>query len=104
MNKCKSLRFPAEWEYDCAVLLAWPHENTDWNYMIDEVNQCYTALVKEIVKFHPVIIISPDTASIKHHFTEEENPLTKNDEKETNQMFPQLTRLFFPGYFTKEHT
>lgn len=73
MNKCKSLRFPAEWEYNCAVLLAWPHENTDWNYMIDEVNQCYAVLVKEIVKFHPVIIISPDTANIKHHFTEEEN-------------------------------
>ena len=28
----------------------------------------------------------------------------KNEEKETNQMFPQLTRLFFPSYLTNEYT
>lgn len=72
MSNCKSLRFPAEWEYDCAVLLAWPHADTDWNYMIDEVNQCYTELVKAITKFHPVIVISPETDCLKQFFNDEE--------------------------------
>ena len=71
MNNSKTLRFPAEWEYDCAVLLAWPHIDTDWNYMIDEVNQCYINLVRAITKFHPVIIIAPDTTELKQHFNDE---------------------------------
>ncbi len=72
MNNCKSLRFPAEWEHDCAVLLAWPHEDTDWCYMIDDVNLCYTNLVKAITQFHPVIIVAPNTANIPQHFNKEE--------------------------------
>lgn len=74
MNSCKTLHFPAEWEYDCSVLLAWPHDDTDWNYMINEVNQCYIDLVKAIIEFHPVIIVAPKTDYIRNFFNE--NDLT----------------------------
>jgi agmatine/peptidylarginine deiminase len=35
-----ALRLPAEWEQQQAVLLAWPHKETDWAYMLNEVEDC----------------------------------------------------------------
>ncbi len=34
------IRVPAEWEDYNSVLIAWPHENTDWADMLHEVTQC----------------------------------------------------------------
>lgn len=65
MNDMPNFRFPAEWEYDCAILLAWPHADTDWNYMIDEVRDCYIKLITAITKYHPVFIVSPNASELK---------------------------------------
>ena len=43
------LRLPAEWEPVDAVLMAWPHGNTDWAYMLDEVRQIGRASCRERV-------------------------------------------------------
>ena len=42
------LRFPAEWEPQSAVLIAWPHAGTDWAPRLDEVEATYVALVAAI--------------------------------------------------------
>ncbi|MCM1292803.1 MAG: agmatine deiminase family protein [Bacteroides sp.] len=55
-----SRRFPAEWECDCAVLLAWPHHDTDWNYMLPWVHRCYADVIRAIIPWQPVILIAPD--------------------------------------------
>ena len=39
--KYTTLRLPAEWEEQAEILIAWPHNNTDWNYMLQEVEECY---------------------------------------------------------------
>ena len=58
--------FPAEWDRDAAIMIAWPHENTDWAYMLDEVTECYTNLVKAFVsKKLRVIIVAPDSEYVK---------------------------------------
>lgn len=63
-------RMPAEWELSSAVLLSWPHENTDWNYMLDEVTACYRQLVEAFAARHiPVVIVAPDTAAVKQQLT-----------------------------------
>lgn len=49
------LRFPAEWEPQSAVLLAWPHEGTDWAARLAQVEQTYVALVAAITRFEPVL-------------------------------------------------
>lgn len=56
---------PAEWEAQQAVLLAWPHALTDWNYMLREVTECYRAMAEAIVRFVPLIIVTPDPDSVK---------------------------------------
>ena len=35
---------PAEWAEQDFVQLSWPHENTDWAYMLDEVNICFAEI------------------------------------------------------------
>ena len=50
------LRFPAEWEPQSAVLLAWPHEGTDWAARLAQVEQTYVALVAAITRFEPALV------------------------------------------------
>ena len=55
-----NIRMPAEWEPQVAVLLAWPHENTPWAPHLEEVQCNYLEILKTILKFEPVILITPD--------------------------------------------
>jgi len=54
-------RFPAEWERQSAVLIAWPHAGTDWVPRLTQVEHTYIALVAAITRFQPVLICVPDT-------------------------------------------
>lgn len=56
---------PAEWETDSAILMAWPHADTDWNYMLDEIRTCYTDLLRHIGSHRKVIIITPDPDEVR---------------------------------------
>lgn len=53
-------RFPAEWEPQDAVLIAWPHADTDWGPRLGEVEDTYIALVAAIIRFEPVVICVAD--------------------------------------------
>ena len=53
-------RFPAEWEPQSAVLIAWPHADTDWAERLAEVEDTYVALAAAITRFQPVIICVAD--------------------------------------------
>lgn len=55
-----SVRFPAEWESQSAILIAWPHAGTDWAERLAEVEDTYIALVTAITRFQPVIICVAD--------------------------------------------
>lgn len=57
-------RLPAEWERIGAVLLAWPHGNTDWAYMLDEINACYVRLCEALSEVTQLIIATPDHCSL----------------------------------------
>ena len=54
------LRFPAEWEPQSAVLIAWPHAGTDWAQRLGEVEDTYVALVAAITRFQPAWICVAD--------------------------------------------
>ena len=53
-------RFPAEWEPQAAVLIAWPNADTDWAARLAEVEDTYIALVAAITRFQRVIICVAD--------------------------------------------
>ncbi len=52
-----SVRFAAEWEPHGAVMLAWPHSQTDWAYMLDEVRDCYRRIVEALLAAGSKVII-----------------------------------------------
>ena len=56
------LRFPAEWEPQSAILIAWPHAGTDWAARLDAVEGTYVALVRAITRFEPVLVCAADPA------------------------------------------
>jgi agmatine/peptidylarginine deiminase len=53
-------RFPAEWESQSAVLIAWPHPETDWGPRLVEVEETYIALVAAITAFEDAVICIAD--------------------------------------------
>ena len=53
-------RFPAEWEPQSAILIAWPNENTDWAPRLGEVEDTYVALVVAITRFQQAIVCVAD--------------------------------------------
>ena len=56
----ESVRFPAEWEPQAAVLIAWPNADTDWAERLAGVEETYIALVAAIVRFQRVVICVAD--------------------------------------------
>ena len=54
------VRFPAEWEPQAAVLIAWPNADTDWAERLADVEGTYIALAAAITRFQPLIICVAD--------------------------------------------
>jgi agmatine/peptidylarginine deiminase len=61
-----TLRLPAEWEPQAAVLIAWPHAGTDWAERLADVESTYLALAAAVTRFQPLIIVVAD-ASLREH-------------------------------------
>lgn len=56
------LRFPAEWEPQDGVLLAWPHADTDWAPWLDAVEATYVALARAVLAWTDLILVVRDPA------------------------------------------
>ena len=48
---------PAEWAKQRFVQLTFPHADTDWAYMLEEVNECFVHIAREIVKYQDLLIV-----------------------------------------------
>lgn len=53
-------RLPAEWEKQSYIQLTWPHKGTDWAYMLEEVEDCFFRIAKEIATRQPLIVVAPE--------------------------------------------
>ena len=62
----QSWRFPAEWEPQSAVLVAWPHAGTDWAARLPSVEGTYVALIAAITRFEPCLVLVPDARVHSH--------------------------------------
>lgn len=61
-------RMPAEWEPSGAVLIAWPHDGTDWAYMLDDVTRCYCDIARAIAQSGSLLVVAaPDIAVPKKY-------------------------------------
>ncbi|GFE58056.1 agmatine/peptidylarginine deiminase [Geobacter sp. AOG1] len=63
-------RFPAEWEEQDGVLLAWPHESTDWRLHLDLVEPVFTEIVRSISRFERVILVVPDELEVERRLAD----------------------------------
>jgi agmatine deiminase len=52
-------RLPAEWEPQSAVLMAWPHQQSDWADCLIEAQNTFTNIIQAIAQYEPVILIVP---------------------------------------------
>lgn len=56
-------RMIAEWEQQDAVLIALPHEKTDWQPILDEIIETYVEIAKAIAIREKLIVVVPPSAN-----------------------------------------
>ena len=65
--------FPAEWAPQQFVQLTWPHADTDWAYMLDEVQACFKNIAREIAQRQRLLIVAPDIEDVRCQIADEVN-------------------------------
>lgn len=55
-----NLSLPSEWDKQSYIQLTWPHINTDWAYMLEEVEKCFVNLATEIASRQPLLLVAPE--------------------------------------------
>lgn len=61
----KDTFLPAEWYPQSGIQLTWPHADTDWAYMLEEVEACYLNLAREIAARELLLIVTPDPDAVR---------------------------------------
>lgn len=56
---------PAEWYPQSGIQLTWPHAGTDWAYMLEEVQECFIHLAREIAEREILLIVTPEPEEVK---------------------------------------
>lgn len=56
---------PSEWHTQSGVQLTWPHAGTDWAHMLTEVQECFTAIAREVAKRELLFIVAPNIDAVK---------------------------------------
>lgn len=52
--------FPAEWHAQHAIQLTWPHADTDWDWVLPEIQSFYIQLINIILEHEHVILSVPN--------------------------------------------
>jgi agmatine/peptidylarginine deiminase len=61
-----NISFPAEWHPQYAVQLTWPHAQSDWAYLLNEVEECFIQIANEIARRQQLIIVCSNPAHVKN--------------------------------------
>ena len=56
-------RLPAEWEPQWGVQLTWPHIDTDWAPILNDIIETYHQMAREIAKRERLIVVAPQDAA-----------------------------------------
>ena len=83
-------RLPAEWEPQWGVQLTWPHAQTDWAPMLDEITATYHEIAREIAKREELLIVAPEEPN-SSLFTFHSSLFTSNDTWARDHGFITLT-------------
>lgn len=56
---------PAEWHLQSGIQLTWPHADTDWAYMLEEVQECFVNIAREIAERELLLIVTPEPEAVE---------------------------------------
>ncbi len=56
---------PPEWAEQSALLITWPHENTDWKPYLNDVNKTYIEMADAVTRHEKLIIVTPNASQVK---------------------------------------
>lgn len=68
MTKSRQI-LPAEWEEQSGILLSWPHADSDWADMLDEVTECYIQIATAITETQQLLIVAPNIDIVKEQLS-----------------------------------
>lgn len=57
--------------------MAWPHEGTDWAYMLDDVRPVFTDIIRQISRFERILLTTPHSVSTTEYLFNSGVDLTK---------------------------
>lgn len=60
-------RLPAEWETQSAVQFTFPHAETDWADMMEEVLPCFVEAIEIISRYEKVLVVCRDQNEVRPH-------------------------------------
>jgi agmatine deiminase len=69
-----TIRYPAEWEEQDGVLLAWPHAETDWKPYLARAQETFARIIAEASHHARVIVVTANPSEV-HHFLQHTNAL-----------------------------
>ncbi len=57
-------RLPAEWEDQDGMLIAWPHENTDWRQFLAGVEPVFAEIAAQVSRYEQVLVVASRPAAV----------------------------------------
>jgi len=71
MSQIKKL--PAEWEKQSFLQITFPHKDSDWNYLLNEVSACFVEIIETVSHFQDVLVICDNVERVKSFFKSTQN-------------------------------
>jgi agmatine deiminase len=72
-NMHKKLHLPAEWKKQSFLQITFPHENSDWKYLLKEVSACFAEIIKNTALFQDVLVVCDNVERVKSFFNSTQN-------------------------------
>ncbi|MDD4506558.1 MAG: agmatine deiminase family protein, partial [Sulfurospirillaceae bacterium] len=61
-----SIRIPAEWEEQEALIVVFPSPASDWAHSIDEIQQTYLEFIQKIATYQTCIVLCEDKNALSN--------------------------------------
>lgn len=58
-------RLPAEWEPQSAIQFTFPHADSDWADVLDQVTPCFVELIETVSRYEKVLVVCADTKQVQ---------------------------------------
>lgn len=66
-------KLPAEWEKQSFLQLTFPHQESDWSSILDEVTACFVEIIETAARFQDVLVVCDNVERVKSFFDSTQN-------------------------------